>query len=216
MSWNGDFTGEVTIETWEPNRHLRTSWFEAEQHPTPLVVDYFVEARGGGTFLRLVHSGFSADTDWTDEYDGTRRGWSSELRCLKHYLENHRGTPRRIAKASREIKTSAEEGWTRLMSTKGLLREGNIDELKEGERCVITAAAGDRLEGEVRYLEPPGDLALSVEGLNNSLLRVNIERWGPSSPLTVRLWLSTWGLPENRVQEVEARLQGLLDELYVA
>jgi hypothetical protein len=181
-----------------------------------LVVDYSIEARAGGTFLRLVHSGFSADTDWHGEYDGTRRGWSFELRSLKHYMEHHFGKPRRIAKAKRHIEMSVEDAWARLMSSKGLVGEGSIEGLSEGEAYAMTTAGGDRLAGEVRYLEPPSDLALTVEDVNQSLLRVNIEKWGPDSPLAVRLWLSTWGVPEDQVQDMESRLQSLLDELFAA
>ena len=86
------------IEVWEPGRHLRTTYplpgAEGRGEAIELAVDYYLEARGGGTYLRLVHSGFGPQSEWDEEYDGVRRGWQYELRSLRHYLERDRAPGR--------------------------------------------------------------------------------------------------------------------------
>ena len=85
-----------------------------------------------GSPLRLVHSGFSSDAGWDHQYDGTVRGWDFELRSLKHYLEHHRGTTRRVVHAKRVINDmELADGWARLMSRDGFLAEGSLDGLTE-------------------------------------------------------------------------------------
>jgi len=109
----GELVGRCRILEWNPPHHLRTGWMEApaggkapdfprtgptpEEGRTPLVVDWHLEARGGKTVLRLVHSGFGPGAQWDKEYDGTNRGWTFELQALKHYLEHQRGKERRAA-----------------------------------------------------------------------------------------------------------------------
>src|SRR5262249_61653105 len=75
---------KTTIEVWEPNRHLRlvetreqvisASAVSEALEPCRLVQDYYLEAAGGKTVLRLVHSGFGSGEAWDVEYDGTRGG----------------------------------------------------------------------------------------------------------------------------------------------
>ena len=72
LSWD-DFSQDCAIEAWEPRHHLRTLWPAA--HPAdpavPVAVDYYLEGRGGGTSVRLVHSGFSAGRHTCYDYDPT-------------------------------------------------------------------------------------------------------------------------------------------------
>ncbi len=68
-----------------------------------IAVDYHLEAAGGQTVLRLVHTGFSTDASWDKQYDGTVRGWAFELRGLEHYLERHRYTKREVVHAKNSI-----------------------------------------------------------------------------------------------------------------
>ena len=121
MSWDGAWESDLEIRVWEPDKHLRTGWPWTSEDglagiENEVLVDYFIEARsGGGTRLRLVHSGFPVGDEWEDIFDGTRRGWSYELRSLKHYLEHHNGRSRRVARVRRPMAgMSAAEAWRRL------------------------------------------------------------------------------------------------------
>jgi uncharacterized protein YndB with AHSA1/START domain len=53
-----------------------------------------VRSDGGETVLDLVHSGFSDDADWDDEYEGIDSGWKLALAILRLYLERYPGRDR--------------------------------------------------------------------------------------------------------------------------
>ena len=89
LSWPG-MEGASPISVWEPGKRLQT---REEHGPVLMTVDWHLEAKGGKTILRLVHSGFGADAAWDDQYDDTSRGWAVFVGNLKHYLERHRGAP---------------------------------------------------------------------------------------------------------------------------
>ncbi|MFQ5695616.1 MAG: SRPBCC domain-containing protein [Terriglobia bacterium] len=175
-------------------------------------MDFYLEARGGKTVLRLVHSGFGRGPDWDEEYDGIRRGWRAELRALRHYLELHRGTPRLVAWARTATPLPPEEAWKRLLSPQGLLRQGTLANLREGDRYSITAATGDALQGVVQVLAPPKDFSASVENLNNALFRVLLDKHR-GIPEAI-IWLSAYGLPPAEVQAFQARWTEHLRQLF--
>jgi uncharacterized protein YndB with AHSA1/START domain len=89
--WGPGIEWKTAIEVWEPNRHLRLAETREQPEPCPLLQDYFLEAEGGKTVLRLVHSGFGTSAEWDNEYEGTRGGWPVCFFRLKHGLEHHRG-----------------------------------------------------------------------------------------------------------------------------
>ena len=212
LSWGEEMTGECPIEVWEPNKHLQTGWSSMVDQETNLVVDFTLEGRGGRTVLRMVHSGFRKSQEWDQEYDSTHRGWSYELRSLRHYLERHRGKTRRIALARAPINMPNEKAWERLMSPQGILKEGSLGSPSEGDRYKITTASGDPLEGVVLMMKHPTDFAGTVENMDDSLLRIMFEEcFGHPE---AQMWLATWGMPEAQVREIEKRWTDLLITLY--
>ena len=217
LGWGDLATWDSQIEVWEPGRHLRTTYplpgAEGRGEAIELAVDFYLEARGGGTYLRLVHSGFGPQSEWDEEYDGVRRGWQYELRSLRHYLERHRGTVRRVAWAAVALAVSPEEAWGRLMSRDGLLREGSLEGLAEGGRFSIRTATGDTLRGVVQVASTGLDFAGTVENMNDGLFRAAIES-GHMAGLSALIWLATYGLSKVQVDELRARLAGMLHELF--
>ena len=113
VSWGPGMEGTSRIMVWEPGRHLRLveerpsgprnsdggGAVEAVDNskPVEVVVDYYLEAQGGSTVLRLVHSGFGVTADWDKEFESTHYGWMMFLRNLRHALTRHPGTPCRQA-----------------------------------------------------------------------------------------------------------------------
>ena len=222
IGWDGEWESDLEIQVWEPNKHLRTTWPWADEdgrgdEESPLVVDYYIKSRGGGgTTLRLVHSGFPVGPDWVDIFDGTRRGWSYELRSLKHYLENHRGTNRRTARARRPLHhLSAQQAWDLLWSREGIVAEGEVERLETGQSYSFTMPGGLKLSGRVLLAIPPTDLAATVEGVDNSLMRIQIDQWsgGPDADLGIQLWLATWGDLKGQVEEIERSWNEMLDRM---
>jgi len=85
VSWGPGMDGPGKIEVFDAPHHLRKV---TERGP---VLDFYVEAKGGVTVLRLVHSGFLTTADWDGEYNGTKAGWPIYFRILTHGLTRHRG-----------------------------------------------------------------------------------------------------------------------------
>ncbi len=227
--WDEKQDWTTPIGAWEPNKHLRVVWSEAtppekaEQTkkdgcyaPFAIAVDYYLEDHGSKTTLRLVHSGFSSDAAWDNQYDGTRRGWAFELRGLKHYLEHHRGTKRVVVHAKCKIgDTSPDDAWQRLMGPRALLAEGDLDGRGVGDRYAMLSVGGDRLEGEIHITNPPNDFCATAENLNNAFLRVRIDEGCMTSPnAQVNLFLSTYGLPTEQTDGLGQRWQAMLDEVF--
>jgi uncharacterized protein YndB with AHSA1/START domain len=215
LSWGPPWEGGSRIDAWEPGRRLRTRGFL--EHGDTSVVEYTLEARGGKTVLRLVHSGFAEGGDWEDElFGGTERGWRYELRSLRHYLERHVGRDRIVAWPRAHVGAAAPEVWRRLLGRDGLVREGRIEGLVEGDRYRVTAATGDSFEGRVVVNHPPYEFAGTVLGLNDALISLRTcEAGGPEAKdgHVACLFASTWGLPRPDVEALGERWRRLLDEL---
>lgn len=229
VSWGESMEYTSPIDAWEENKHLRTVWMPAtppdqveqakQEHrfiPFDVAVDYHLESKGGRTILRLVHSGFSRDSSWDNQYDGTVRGWEFELRGLKHYLEHHNGVKRTVVHAKHVINegTTLEEAWSRLMSADGLGAGGALDGLGAGDRYTLTAAGGDELAGEVHIFDPPRDFCGTDEKHNHGLLRMRCdEACFTQGQSEVNLWLSTYGLSKDVTSGIQSRWQEMLNEL---
>jgi uncharacterized protein YndB with AHSA1/START domain len=226
MSWRNEFRWESRIEIAEPNRHFRIATVESlvgEQQKgeasgsgatvlEPTATDFHLESRGGKTVLRLVHSGFSTDAEWDALYDGTRRGWKFQLWSLRHYLENHRGTPRHTAYVRTFLsKLSQEEAWQRLFGPEMLAREGGLENLQPGDRYALRTAAGDYFEGIVQALNPPMEFYATVDNFNNSILEVHLDALFDYRD--VNFYLFTYGVPREQVEGIEARTRELLQRL---
>ena len=80
--------GEVTA--WEPPH--RFAYKGPEMGGGQLAYEWLVEARSGGTcVVRLVNSGFGEGDDWDAMYDGTSKGWTLFLDCLRLHMERFAG-----------------------------------------------------------------------------------------------------------------------------
>jgi len=212
MSWGEPWIGEAKIDLWQPNRHLRTLEPPPKPDSIPVAVDYYLESRGGKTLLRLVHS-FGTGADWEEEYyDSTSRGWRFMLANLRHYLERHPGTPRQVAWPRLRLALAGEATWQRLMSARGLLRQGSLDNARTGSHYAIEAATGDRFEGEVCFFDPPRSFCATVENLNDALLWLHIEKLGQE--YEIWFWLSAYDLPPAEVRAFRDRWVDALQQLF--
>jgi uncharacterized protein YndB with AHSA1/START domain len=200
LSWGEGMDWEAPIAIWKPNEHLRT----ADPAPSTVVVDYYIESRGGKTVLRLVHSGFSA-ASWESEYDNLSAGWMSFLVNLKLYLERHPGEPRTMVwHRHPAVALSRDEAFSRVLGALGL----GAHDLRVGGRYAATTVTGDRLSGEVQVFAPPVNFSGTVETLSNGFLMVEIEpgqdRCRPA------IWLSLYGDAAKEAPALQPRIEGLL------
>lgn len=213
----GELEGRCRIREWQPPRHLRTGWMEApadakapesprstaapEATRAMLVVDWFLQAKGGGTVLRLVHSGFGPGAQWDKEFDGTQRGWTFELQALKHYLEHQRGKPRRATWARQATTLSPSAVWERFAKPGPVFREIALDSLGAGDRYRFVRADGEVLEGRVLVNHAPLEFAGTLTSHGDGMLRFGFEdcMGGPEA----HVWLATWGLGTEEFARIE-------------
>ncbi len=107
---------------------------------------------GGETVLQLTHSGFDADADWGDEFEGIDSGWTLALAVLRHYLETHFGRARTTWMRMRPMAFDFARADAVFRSADGLGRwlttgEGAIGD--RGERVALALRDGRRVTGEV-------------------------------------------------------------------
>lgn len=212
LSWGEGVAGEARIDAWEPERRLR--WIEGET----MAVDVTIEGSGGTSVVRLVQSGFSADSEWDDYYDATDAGWTFFLHNLKHYLERHPATGGEVVHARRATERSREDVWATLVGPEGLDPEPPLDEGAEPARGGGAGAeAGTThsvsLGGEPRELAPwmvrPGRaLAGRLPELDDATLIVEMEP-GSAERWHCGFWLYTWGLSAERTEALQEGLDAL-------
>lgn len=205
----GDFSGTCEILEWQPPRHLKTSWMQApstEAEASPIVVDWYLEGRGGKTRLRLVHSGFGPGEEWNEEFEGTRRGWNFELFGLKQYLERHRGEVRRAFWLRQDV-SGAGEVWDSFLEA--LLPGQDFSQLQEGQFLELDFGSGVRVRGRVVLWAPPHELSLTAEDWNQGLLRIGIDNCGFGQQ--AHIWVSLWGPSAgSQASLLEGRLENAL------
>ena len=207
LSWGEGSEWESPIEIWQPGKQLRTvDTMPVEgKEPLRIAVDYIIEGKGDTTVVRLVHSGFAADT-WEDELDTMGAGWAAFLANLKHYLERHRGEPRTIAFFRHEpVPLPRPEVFRRATKALGIK---DVESLKPGSRFTALTREGDRFEGVVRVAVPPINITTTVENWNDGFLILEIEpgreRCRPA------IWLSLYGDARKDAEAVQKRLAKLL------
>jgi hypothetical protein len=190
MSFGEGMAWETPIEIWEPGRRLRT----VDPPPMTTAVDYIIEAKGGETTLRIVHSGFAADT-WDDEMDTLNAGWRTFAQTLKHYLERHRGEPRTYAAYRHTpVELPRSEIFPRMLAALG------VTMVDEGARF-----DGPLFTGVAQVVKPPINFSGPLENHGGGFLMIEIEpgreRCRPA------VWVSLYGDAAADAPDLTARLQ---------
>lgn len=205
LSWGGDADNSAPITVWEPGQ--RFQWTEA-RGPIKLVVDFHLEARGGGTVVRLVQSGFGSGADWDGEYHMTQGGWSYFVEHLRWYLERHRATPRDLIAHRERVPLSGADAFRRLLGPGGLSADGALSTVEAGARYRTSTASGDLLTGTVVALSrETQQMGLTIEPLGNAILFLEME---PAPPgVRAGFWLSTYGLDASTLAAARARYGAL-------
>lgn len=212
LSWGEGMGGEARIDVWEPGRRLR--WI----HEGEMAVEVTIEGRGGRSVVRLVQSGFSAESEWDDYYDATDAGWSFYLLNLKHYLERHRGAAGEIVYVRRDTERSKEEAWARLTGPEGLAPEPALEAegtgpaeagpREEGNESPTVRLGDERQPLEPWLLRPGRALAGRLPDLDDATLIVEMEP-GRAERWHCGFWLYTWGLAGERREDLQEALAEL-------
>lgn len=215
LSWGEGCEGESRIVAWEPQKLLRVNQQAGEfAAPEGVTIEWKLEpaaAGGGKTLVRLVQSGFTDGSAWADEYFGsTEYGWGFMLVNLRHYLERHAGTPRRLAWPRRKVSLTREETYRRLAAPGGLFREGTGG-LREGDEYMLESATGENFEGGVEFVRPPRGFCVSVRNLNDALFWLTIE--GMAGEHEAQIWLSAYNVPQAKIEAFEKDWAGVLERV---
>lgn len=213
LSWGGGTEGEAPITAWEPGRRLE--WTES-RGPIKLAVDFHVEAKGSGTVVRLVQSGFGDGPDWDDEFHMTTGGWSYFLEHLRWYLERHRGVPRDLIAVRDPLPISRARAFAQLLGPSGLSTDGSLARARAGEGYRTTTAAGEQLSGTVVAASPDTwQMGLTIAELGDAILFIEIEPHAMGA--RAGFWLSTYGLSPAELEDVRQRFgqlyQGALHQV---
>jgi uncharacterized protein YndB with AHSA1/START domain len=226
VSWDGNWPWNTEIEIWEPSRHLRLvdragRPYDAEGKAVltsvaamPIAIDWYLEGQSGSTTLRLVHSGFGRGGAWDDEYEGVSLGWLLELNGLRHYLERHRGEARQVAWSRTVVAAPVDSLWSRFTGPDGLVRDSSMLHLRAGERYSTTLSTGDRIEGTVIANVPGRGVQVTVDGWNDALYRLWIDRVGEDA--AVNSWLTTYGMPDTFASEFNDRMRAEVNRVAAA
>jgi hypothetical protein len=156
--------------------------------------------------LRLVHSGFGADADWDDEYQGVENGWTFELRSLRHYLERHPGRKRHLAFLQFQTERPPHELMPRLLGPDAFLAGGSIAGRAEGNPYDMRTVIGEDLGGTV-LVNRPDHFAGVVCSLDDGIFRCEMFQ----SHLTVSL--AVWGDDHDVVHTFRSHWQPRIAEL---
>lgn len=205
ISFGGGVEGTAPITAWEPNR--RFEWTET-RGAVKLAVDFQLEAKSGGTVVRLVNSGFGAGPDWDDEFHMTEGGWAYFTQHLRWYLERHRGKPRGLITFRELVPLTRAEAYGRLTGPSGLSRDDGLVATPLGTPYETTTALGDRLSGTIVASSPETwQLGLTIAELGDAILFLEME----PAPAGARagFWLSTYGLVPEGVSRARERFEAL-------
>jgi uncharacterized protein YndB with AHSA1/START domain len=211
LSWGttGDWT--TTIDEWVPNEHIRWVDPPAAEGLPPTAIDFRLEADGGSTIVRLVHSGFSAAADWDEMYDATKGGWTYFLYNLQHYMEWHPDTPREMIWVRRPTTRTPDDVWKEILGSNGLGIDPEVNSIAPGQQYRFNAL-GEPVVGKVHLVNPPVQFAGTADSLEDGLLFVELEPGRERRH--VGIWLSTYGLKAERVAGLRTSLESLADRIF--
>lgn len=157
-------SSEGTVTGWDPPRRIEYEephWAALAQQDdatvTPLVTEFLVEAKSGGTcVVHVVSSAFGSGADWEQEFfDAMATGWTPAFENLRLYLAHW---PGRTA-TTLEIDVPAQGGAAvPISAVRAALDIGEVGDTVDarGVKAVVERVAEDGLL--LRALEP-------VEGL---------------------------------------------------
>ncbi len=211
VSWGGDGTWTSWVTAWEPLRRLRLvdelPEEGADEDPA-MAYEYRLQARDGATLLTFVHSGLSADPSWDDTFHMMTNGWRFFLWNLKHYLERHPNEHRTMISERPWVTGTREQVWDAILGADAL----RITPAQEGDRFDLHFEGGEVLEGTVVLWDRPWAFAGVVSSLNDGVLHVEMEGTGDRWKMGV--WLSTYGLEEERCKEIGAALGQSISRMF--
>ncbi len=175
--------------------------------------EFTVSRDGGGTVVRVAHSGFGPAGELDDFFDAVGSGWQLTLANLKHYLENYFGMPRQ----SFQLQIPGEfeyaqavplyHGWGILKwladsGSIGAVGEHYTFEFKEGGTASGIVLARTGRETMLSWSEIGGVLAFKTFAAEPPKRVLCLQGWG-------------WGLDQSDAQRLHDFLIPSIDRLAI-
>ncbi|WP_432521790.1 SRPBCC family protein [Kineococcus sp. SYSU DK006] len=132
-----------TVTAWDPPFHYANR-LEGEDGSSN-VLDYRIEARGGGAHLRYVHAGVLGEDDWEGQYDGVRKHTAFYLATLKQYVERLGGRP------ARYVGIDGPESSSRPGSFEAVVRALGVGEAAVGDAVTVAVPGTPPFEAVVDH-----------------------------------------------------------------
>lgn len=220
LSWGPEVQWHTQVVAFEPGKHL--VWQDrAPQNlgesgtlpaAAPMVANWTFEAVAGGQVLvRLVQSGFGEGETWDDFYEGTDRGWRFFLYALRHYLQRHRGTKRDMVSVRRPARGGPTIPWKQVWGVDGFAPSPDASRFAPGAPFEVRLGA-ERLAGTVDSVLAPHMFWGRLGSLEDATLLVEMEPG--REQLHCGIWLSTYGLPKERVADLQKGLTAMADRAF--
>lgn len=213
VSWGGgsEWTSRITV--WEPNARLRLADElpeAAAEQGAAMALDYRLDAGNGTTRVSIVNSGLSADPSWDDGVHMMTNGWRFFLWNLKHYLERHPDSRRTMISERPWVTGTRQEVWDTIFGADGL---GAVP-ARAGEAFRLRLDGGEVLEGTAVLSDRPWAFAGVVTSIDDGVLHVEMEGMGERWRMGV--WVSVYGLEEDRCEQIGVALRETVSRLFPA
>jgi uncharacterized protein YndB with AHSA1/START domain len=181
----------------------------------PFRLEISIASKGGETVVHLFNSGFREGAQWDEEFQGVDSGWRLALALLRHYLEHHYDTPKRAVLALRPADFDYAEilPWftdesrlSRWLTTSGAVG-------RPGAPVSLALRGGQTVRGTV-LATTRHEVALSWTDAS-MVLELKAFNMGPETRV-VAVRATGWGVPEERMTELERELETALERLATA
>jgi hypothetical protein len=138
--------GGGMVTAWDPPRHFATRTRPEAERDGPNELDYRLEPRGAGTYLRYVHRGvFADDEDYDLGLDGCRQHTAFYNHSLGEYACHFAGREP-VYVAAEGPEASARGGFAAVRRALGL-----PDDVAAGDEVRLTPAGLAPVDGTVDY-----------------------------------------------------------------
>jgi hypothetical protein len=123
---------------------------------------------------------------------------------LREYLEKHAGQARLVAWPRVQVEMARELIYEKLAGTNGIFAEGSLGKWREGATYSLRTSLGEVWAGRVAFIMPPRGFCVTVAWFT-------IE--GAGGTFEAQLWLSTYGLPQERVTQLESQWHAQMQKI---
>ncbi|MHB1328707.1 MAG: SRPBCC family protein [Gemmatimonadales bacterium] len=121
FDFGGGATSSGKVTVWEPPLRLVYEEYGWSGDAPPVATEVTVETRSRGRcVVRIVHSMFTTDDQWDEQFDGFESGWPGFIEVLRIYLSQHAGAKAAVVRAPAIYAGSSNHAWSALSGALGL------------------------------------------------------------------------------------------------